>query len=109
MSAENVRLVRRLYAQEGLLDLAVRPGDERALLDRLFRDYYDEQFEIRMPTDYPEREQVLRGREGTAQLLALLRDTWAEFRFEPERFLDAGDRVDAGDVASERGAHARAL
>jgi ketosteroid isomerase-like protein len=46
-----------------------------------------------MPADYPEGEQVLRGREGSAQLLALLRDTWAEFRFEPERFIDAGDRV----------------
>ena|SRR5215218_1357304 len=58
-----------------------------------FRDYYDEQLEIRMPGDYPEGEQVLRGREGFAQLLAMLRDTWTEFRFEQERFIGSGHRV----------------
>jgi ketosteroid isomerase-like protein len=92
MSQENVELVRRLYA-EGPFRLAVNPDDERALVDRLFRNYYDENVAIRMPGDYPEGEQVLRGREGLAQLLAMLRDTWTEFRFEPERFIDAGDRV----------------
>jgi ketosteroid isomerase-like protein len=92
MSQENVELVRRLYT-EGPFRLAVNPDDERALVDRLFRRYYDENVAIRMPGDYPEGEQVLRGREGLAQLLAMLRDTWTEFRFEPERFIDAGDRV----------------
>jgi ketosteroid isomerase-like protein len=92
MSQENVELVRHLYG-EGPLGLVVSLDDERALLDRLFRDYYDEQLEIRMPGDYPEGEQVFRGREGIAQLLAMLRDTWEEFRLEPERFMDAGDQV----------------
>ncbi len=46
-----------------------------------------------MPADYPEGEQVLRGREGMVGVVALLRETWTEFRFEPERFIDAGDRV----------------
>jgi ketosteroid isomerase-like protein len=93
MSQENVELVRRLYAEGPLVGLAVSPEDEQAILDRLFRDYYDERFEIRMPAAYPEGEQVLRGRHGMAQLLAMLRDTWTQFRFEPERFIDAGDRV----------------
>src|SRR5215211_1963965 len=93
MSQENVELVRRLYAEGPLLGIAASPDDERAIVDRLFREYYDDQLEIRMPADYPEGEQVLRGREGMAQLLAMLRDTWTEFRFEPERFIDAGERV----------------
>ena len=90
-----MEIVRRLYAEGPLLGggLAVSPDDERSIIDRLFREYYDEQLEIRMPADYPEGEQVLRGREGMAQLLAMLRDTWTEFRFAPERFFDAGDRV----------------
>jgi len=93
MSQENVELVRRLYAEEPRGLPAVGADDERVPLDRLFRDYYDEQLEIRMPGDYPEGEQVLRGREGFAQLLAMLRDTWTEFRFEPERFIGSADRV----------------
>jgi ketosteroid isomerase-like protein len=36
---------------------------------------------------------VFRGRDGWDQLLAMLRDTWSEWRFEPERILDAGDEV----------------
>lgn len=59
----------------------------------MFRDHLDEMFELRMPADYPEGEQVLRGREGLAQLGAMLRDAWGEWRFEPERLIDAGDRV----------------
>jgi hypothetical protein len=45
------------------------------------------------PAEYPEGEQVFRGREGFASLLVMLRDVWTEFRFEPERFIDVGDRV----------------
>jgi ketosteroid isomerase-like protein len=92
MSQDWVQLVRRLYA-EGPFRLGLGPDAERALLDRLFREYYDEQLEIRMPVEYPEGEQVLRGRDGIARLLAMLEETWTEFRFEPERFIDAGDRV----------------
>ena len=54
MSQENVELVRCLYAEGPLVGLALSPEDEQAVLDRLFRDYYDEQFEIRMPAAYPE-------------------------------------------------------
>jgi ketosteroid isomerase-like protein len=93
MSQENVEIVRRLYAQDGPFALPLSPDDERALLDRLFREFYDERLEVRMPADYPEGEQVHRGREGMTGLIAMLRETWTEFRFEPERFIDAGDRV----------------
>jgi ketosteroid isomerase-like protein len=93
MSQEQVQLVHRVYADDGNLGVVVNPDDERAVLDRLFRDYYVEDFEVRMPSDYPEGEQVLRGREGMSRLSAMLRDTWSEFRFKAERVLDAGDRV----------------
>ena len=93
MSQENVEIVRRLYAEGGPFALPLSPDDERALLDRLFREFYDERVEIRMPADYPEGEQVLWGREGMVGVIAMLRETWTEFRFEPERFIDAGDRV----------------
>jgi ketosteroid isomerase-like protein len=93
MSQEQVQLVHRVYADDGNLGVVVNPDDERAVLDRLFRDYYVEDFEVRMPSDYPEGEQVLRGREGMSRLSAMLRDTWSEFRFIAEHVLDAGDRV----------------
>jgi ketosteroid isomerase-like protein len=86
MSQENVELVRGLY------DLDVF-GASSAELDLVFRDYADERFQLRLPFDYPEGEQVFRGREGMSQLIALLHETWGRWRLEPERFLDAGDRV----------------
>ena len=93
MSLENVELLRRLYAEDGPFVLPLGAGDERALLDRFFREYYEEQVEIRLPADYPEGEQVLRGRDGMTRLLGMFRETWTAFRFEPERFVDAGQRV----------------
>ena len=93
MSQEKLEVVRRLYAEDGPFALPLSPADEHALLDRLFRDFYDERVEVRMPSDYPEGEQVLRGREGMAGLLTMLRESWTVFRFEPEQFIDAGDRV----------------
>jgi ketosteroid isomerase-like protein len=90
MSQENVELVRAVYAI--LSDLNVlEPGSEN--VNRAFREYLDEQYEFHGSPDYPEGEQVLRGREGAADLVAMMREAWGEFRFEPERFIDAGDRV----------------
>jgi ketosteroid isomerase-like protein len=93
MSREDVELVRRLYADGGPFALPMSPPDERALLDRLFSEYYDDQMEVRMPPDYPEGEQLLYGGQGMSRLLAMLRDSWTVFRFETERFIDAGGRV----------------
>jgi ketosteroid isomerase-like protein len=90
VSQENLELVRRWYAF--LPDLA-DPADDHAILDEAFRDYLDEEYEVRLPADYPEGEPVFTGREGLARFAAMLRDAWSEWRFEPERFIDAGDRV----------------
>jgi ketosteroid isomerase-like protein len=88
MSQENVSLVRDLYR----LLPSLRDTDSDAVT-RLFRDYADARFELHLPPDYPEGEQVLRGREGMKAFAAVLRETWSEWRFVPERFLDAHDCV----------------
>jgi ketosteroid isomerase-like protein len=95
MSQENVELVKRLYAAlDELPDLRdTSLDDAQALLERIFGESVDEQLEIHLPPDYPEGEPVFRGREGFVEMFAMLRDTWGEFRLQPERLLDAGDRV----------------
>ena len=88
----NIELVRRWYAFLPSLG-GTDANDDSAYRDQAFRDYLDEEYELRLPGGYPEGEPVFRGREGFAQLVAMLRDAWAEWRFEPERFVDAGDQV----------------
>ena len=90
VSQENVELVRRLYAEGGPFAIPLSPEDETVLLDRLFGEYYEERLEVMMPPDYPEGEQIYVGRAGIARLIATLRDTWTEFRFEAEQFIDCG-------------------
>jgi ketosteroid isomerase-like protein len=92
ISKQNLELVRGVY-DVGLVVLPLSEDGEQALLDRLFGEFCDEKLEIRMPADYPEGAQVLRGRAGFARLFAMFRDTWTEFHFEPERFIDCGERV----------------
>ena len=87
MSEENVDFARRMYAEGDLLHATTEQ------IDRVFREDLDENFEFRLPGDYPEGEPVFRGRDGVDQLVAMLRETWHVWHFEPERFLDAGDRV----------------
>ena len=88
MSQANVALARDLY--ELLPDLR-ETGSEA--VDRLFPDYVHARFELHLPPDYPEGEQVLRGREGMDAFVGVLQETWSEWRFVPERFLEADDRV----------------
>ena len=82
-----MELVRSAYEFGDVLN----PNPEE--IDRAFREFLDEQFEMRLPPDYPEGEPIFRGREGVTQLSAMLRATWGEWRFESERFVDAGDRI----------------
>ena len=92
VSRENVELVSRMYSlMPGLRN--VDPADEAAFIDRLFDAVLDDQFELRLPSGYPEGDPVFTGREGVAQLFAMLREAWSEWRFEPERFFDVGDTV----------------
>ena len=81
------KLARRVYIDGDLLQTTSEQ------IHRLFREHLDEDFEFRLPGDYPEGEPVFRGRGGVDQLVAMLSETWSEWQFEPERFLDAGDQV----------------
>jgi ketosteroid isomerase-like protein len=90
-SSANLDLVHSVYQRRdfGSAD----SNDDPAFFDRNWRDYLDEEFEYRGTGGYPEGELVFRGREGGAQVRAMLLDAWAEFRFEPERFIGVGDQV----------------
>jgi ketosteroid isomerase-like protein len=88
MSRENVELVHRSYR---MLE-ELREAKPHAL-EQAFRDYFDEGVEVRIPDAYPEGAQVFRGREGLKRWVASTKEIWDEWRFEPERFLDAGDQV----------------
>ena len=96
MSRGALELVHRLYDEDGPFSLPLSPDEEALLLDRHFRDFYVEQIEVRMPADYPEGEQVLVGRRGMAEVIALLRDSWTAWRFEAENFVDAVKRLTGG-------------
>ena len=89
MSAENVEVIRTLYGI-GAGDWFSAAPDE---IDRAFREYIEERFEARLPPDYPEGQPVFRGRDGFDEMTVLLAGAWSKWRLEPERFLDAGDRV----------------
>jgi ketosteroid isomerase-like protein len=89
MSPENVELVKGVYELLPIGGILNHTPDQ---IDQAFRDYLDGQFEFRLP-DYPEGAPVFRGRDGVAQFTAMLGEAWDEWLFEPQEFLDAGDRV----------------
>ena len=92
MSSENVEVVRRWLAW--LPDLRdVDPADDHAAIEQAFRDYLDEEFEIRIPSYYPDERPVFQGRDGLVRYVAWLRDSWSAWRPWPERFFDASDHV----------------
>ncbi len=82
MSQENVEIVERLY------EFFARRDVEPA-----FPDYAVPNFEIRVPALYPDTPSVFRGRKGVEEWTAIVDEVWAEWRFEPERYLDAGSDV----------------
>src|SRR5829696_9423574 len=88
MSQENVELARRLY-EEAAADFLHATGDQ---IDDAFREFLHDQFEFRLPPDYPEGELAFRGRDGIRQLIAMLTETWGEWQFESGQFVDAGDK-----------------
>ncbi len=58
---------------------------------------------------YPEGAQIFRGREGLKRWVASTKETWDEWRFEPERFLHAGDQVVALVRVVARGVRAASV
>ncbi|MGZ5313469.1 MAG: nuclear transport factor 2 family protein [Solirubrobacterales bacterium] len=82
MSEENVDVVRKLYELFARRDL-----------DAAFPDYADPSIELRVPPLYPDTPEVFRGREGIERWIAMIDEVWAEWRFELERYLEAGSTV----------------
>ena len=88
MSEENVEVVRRLYS--------LRPdaaGVVRGDFDDVFLDYFHPDFEIVPPSSYPDSESSYRGQEGTRRWYRQMDEIWDDWRFEAERFFDAGTQV----------------
>jgi ketosteroid isomerase-like protein len=88
MARENLEIVRTLY------ELISSPrGTGPEAVDSVLGEYASDEFELRLPPDYPEGQQVHRGHEGMNQIVAVLQETWSEWRFVPERFAEADDQV----------------
>ena len=82
MSQENVEVVRRLYALFPSRDFGAA-----------FQELADPNLELRVPPIYPDTPEAYYGREGLEQWLSMIDEVWAEWPFEPERFIDAGANV----------------
>jgi ketosteroid isomerase-like protein len=82
MSQENVDVVRTLYAIFARRDL-----------EGAIPEYADPDLELRVPPLYPDTPEVFRGREGIERWIAMVDEAWAEWRFEPQRYLEAGPTV----------------
>jgi ketosteroid isomerase-like protein len=87
-NALNVELVRRSYRM--LADLR---NDPDGPADGLLRELVDQRFELHLPATYPEGAQVFRGQDGLKRWTVKTKEVWDEWRFDVERFVDAGDRV----------------
>jgi ketosteroid isomerase-like protein len=81
MARERVEIVRRAY------ELFERRDIDGAI------GLVAEDFELHLPDIYPEGPETFRGRDGLRRWLAMVQDTWGEWRFDVERLIDAGERV----------------
>ena len=82
MSQENVEVVRNAYELFASRDLAPR-----------FADYVDPAVELRVPPLYPDTPEVFRGLDGVQRWIEMIDEVWDQWRFEPERYLEAGSTV----------------
>jgi ketosteroid isomerase-like protein len=82
MSQENVEIARKLYEFFASRELAAA-----------FPDYAHPDLEVRVPPVYPDAPKVFRGREGIEAWTAMVDEVWAEWHFEPQRYLEAGPSV----------------
>ncbi len=96
MSQENVEIVRDVME---LMNSAPSggPAEARALLDRFAPDV---RIDMSRRVFNPD---VYEGHDGLRRLGKEVGQVWEEFRIEPERFVDAGDRVIVIEVRRGRG------
>lgn len=94
MSEENVEIVREVME---LMNRAASGGPAEPLLDRFATDV---RIDMSRRVFNPD---VYEGHDGLRRLGAEVQEVWEEFRIEPERFVDAGDRVIVIEVRRGRG------
>ena len=80
MSRENVEIVRRGFA-------GTNAGDFSYLQESM-----DENCEFRLPPDFP-GTQGTRGPEGFVSVVNEVAEAFEDIRYEPQEFLDQGDRL----------------
>jgi ketosteroid isomerase-like protein len=95
VSAENVALVREVMA---LMNASVTDGEAM----RKLYDLIDPDVRIDMSRRVFNPD-VYEGHDGVRRLGRDVADVWDEFRLEPERFVDAGDKVVVIEKRSGRG------
>jgi len=61
--------------------------------DEAYGEWFDESFELLLPSGYPEGAQAFRARAGLRRWIAGIREIWDEWRLAAERFIVAGDHV----------------
>jgi ketosteroid isomerase-like protein len=94
MSQENVEIVREVM---GLLGSAAKGERVDELLER-----FDPEVQIDM-TRRVINPDIYEGHAGLRRLGEDVREVWAEFEIEPERFIDAGERVIVIEIRRGRG------
>jgi ketosteroid isomerase-like protein len=80
MSQENVKRIRGAFAGTTAGDFSYLPG------------LIDDSCEFLLPPDFP-GTQVTRGPEGFVSVVREFEEAFEEIRYEPQEFLDQGDRL----------------
>jgi ketosteroid isomerase-like protein len=89
MSHEELEVARQLYS----LDPPDAAGLARGDYDQLLAAYVHPDFELVPPSSYPDTELSYRGQEGLRRWYRQMNEIWMDWKFEAERFFDAGDQV----------------
>jgi ketosteroid isomerase-like protein len=102
VSAENVDVVRRLYAA---LAEASRSGELADFAAEAATELLDPEVEFLGTVGGLAEGEVSRGRDQFARAMFEDRQEWEHVRFEPTEFVDAGDRVVVLQREHRRGLH----
>jgi ketosteroid isomerase-like protein len=69
------------------------PGVLRGDHDDFYAVLFHEDAELIVPKSYPDMERVYVGAEGIKRQRARMHDIWEDLRWDPERFIEAGEQV----------------
>ena len=89
MSQDNVEIVRRAYS----LAKESETYSFVAAKQDLYDEYFHHDAELVPPAIYPDTEPSYSGFDGFNRFQRQLDEIWDDWRFEAERYFDAGDQV----------------